>query len=201
MTSKPASVTRRPQPASTLPVVKTPCQIHPTAIIADKARISGSYTVEIGENVVIHPYAELRAEACRIVIGRNTSISERAVVGLSGETETSNEDRAIVLGEGVNVETGAVVEAHSIDDGTTVDVKARVGRGAAVGKYCKIGPVEEVMAGEEIEDFTVVHSNGQRRVDTTLKEHAEMRDAKMAGQEKTVELMRRLIPNAASKWL
>jgi len=149
---------------------------------------------------VIHPYAEIKANGGKVLIGRNSIVSERAVVGLSTDA-TSGEDQLVVLGEGVNIEVGAVIEARSIGDGTTVDIKARVGKGAVVGRHCKIGAMEEVNADEKIEDFVVIHSGGQRRVDKTMKECPDIRDAKLVGQQKTLELLRKLIPNAASKWL
>ncbi|KAK5131647.1 hypothetical protein LTR08_000774 [Meristemomyces frigidus] len=175
---------------------KTPCQIHPSAIIADKAQITGDYTVEIGENAVIHPYAKIRADGGRVVIGKNSMVYERAVIGVA---EGAGQD--VVVGDGVNIETGAVVEAKIVGDGSIVDVHAVVARGAVLGIYCKIAPMERVEAGEELPAFTVVHSDGQRRMDRTMRDHADIRDAKRVGQDKSIELMRKLIPNAAAKWM
>ncbi|TKA23432.1 hypothetical protein B0A54_17817, partial [Friedmanniomyces endolithicus] len=63
MASRPAPAPKRP---SQLPASKPPCTIHPSAIIADKAQITGSHTVEIGENAVIHPWARIRAEGGKV---------------------------------------------------------------------------------------------------------------------------------------
>lgn len=195
MTSKPAAPRRAPS-TSAAQLVKTPCQIHPSAIIADKAQITGTYTVEIGENAVIHPYVRIRAENGRVVIGQSSMIYERAVIGLvEGETQD------VVIGDGVNIETGATVQAKNIGDGTTVEVNAVVGAGAVLGRYCKIAPLEKVEAGQELEDYTVVYGDGQRRVDKTIREHAEIREARRVGQEKSIELMRKMIPNAGAKWM
>ena len=197
MTSRPAAPPAKRVPkAAVLPTTKTPCKIHPSAIVADKAQITGEHTVEIGENAVIHPYAKIRAEGGAVVVGRNSMVYERAVVGVA---EGVNQD--VTIGEGVNIESGASVEAKIVGDGSIVDVHAAVGRGTILGMYCKVAPMERVEAGEKLEDFTVLHSNGQRRVNVTMRDHAEMRDAKAIGQEKTMELMRKLIPNAAAKWM
>ncbi|KAK0300199.1 hypothetical protein LTR54_008894 [Friedmanniomyces endolithicus] len=165
----------------------------PKPIIADKAQITGSHTVEIGENAVIHPWARIRAEGGKVVIGKNSMVYEGATVGT-----VDGED--VLIGDSVNIETGAVVEARSVGDGSTVEVNAVVGKGAVLGKWCRVAPLECVEAGEQLEDFTVVYGDGRRRVDKTTKEHAEIRELKRAGQEKAVQAMRTLIPNAMAKW-
>ncbi|KAK5110779.1 hypothetical protein LTR85_000724 [Meristemomyces frigidus] len=194
MTSKPVASKRPPAPI--VPAVKTPSQVHPSAIIADKAQITGAHTVEIGESAVIHPYAKIRSERGKVVIGKSSIVYERAVVGVADGGEQD-----ITIGEGVNIETGAVIEAKSIGDGSTVEVNASIGRAAVVGRYCRVAALEKVEAGEELEDFTVVYSDGQRRVDKTMRDHPEIREAKQVGQEKSIELMRKMVPNAAAKWM
>ncbi|TKA65428.1 hypothetical protein B0A55_09383 [Friedmanniomyces simplex] len=190
MTSRPAPVPKRP---SQLPVSKPPCTLHSSAIIADKAQITGSHAVEIGENAVIHPWARIRAEGGRVVIGKNSMVYEGATIGTTDGGD-------VIIGDYVNIETGAIVEAISVGDGTTVEVNAVVGKGAVVGQWCKIAPLERVEADEELEDFMVVYGDGRRRMDMTTKEHAEVRELKKEGQEKAVQAMRTLIPNAAAKW-
>lgn len=49
-------------------------------------------------------------------------------------------------------------------------------------------------------DFTVIFGNNQRRLDTTMESNPEVKNAKQKGQEMHVELLKRLIPNGASKW-
>lgn len=176
--------------------MKPPCQIHPSAIIADKASITGVHEVEIGENAVIHPYALIRAEGGRVVIGRNSMVYERAVVGVAS---AGNQD--VVVGEGVNIETGSIVEAREVGDRCTIEVNAFVGRGAVLGRFCRVAALERVEAGEALEDFTVVFGDGRRRVDTSMKGHVEIQEARRVGQEKSIELMRKMIPNGAAKWM
>ncbi|TKA38341.1 hypothetical protein B0A54_10632 [Friedmanniomyces endolithicus] len=190
MASRPAPAPKRP---SQLPAFKPPCNIYPSAIIADKAQITGSHAVEIGENAVIHPWAKIRAEGGKVVIGQNSMVYEGATVGTVDGGD-------VLIGDYVNIETGAVVEARSVGDGTTVEVNAVVGKGAVLGKWCTVAPLERVEAGEELEDFTVVYGDGQRRVDKTTKEHAEVRELKKGGQEKAVQATRALVPNAMAKW-
>ena len=40
----------------------------------------------------------------------------------------------VIIGDGVVIEAGAVVEAKSIGDGTVIEAKARIGKGAVIGK-------------------------------------------------------------------
>lgn len=192
MTTKPAALKR-----TSTPISKPPCTIHPSAIIADKAQITGTYPVEIGEGVVLHPYARIRAEGGRVIIGKLSMVYERAVVGC----EAAGGGGEVVVGECVNIETSVVVEAQRVGDGTVVEVNALVGKGAVVGEWCRITALERVDADEELEDFTVVFSGGQRRADKTLKGHEEVRLAKKESQEKAVDLMRKLIPSAGAKWM
>ncbi|KYG42314.1 hypothetical protein M433DRAFT_7248 [Acidomyces richmondensis BFW] len=194
-------MTSKPLPSATgntTPGSKPPCRIHPSAVIADKAQITGTYPVEIGENVIIHPYARIRADHGKVIIGKNSMVYENATVGLS-DSDPKVDHEEVSIGEGVNIETGAVVEARSVGDGTTIEVNAIIGKGAVVGKYCKIVPLETVGPGEVLDDFSVLYGAGQR-IDTTTMCHPEIREAKRVGQEKAVELMKKLIPNSSAKW-
>jgi len=49
-------------------------------------------------------------------------------------TATSERDGGVQIGNGVMIETGAVVEAKSIGDGCVIEVNARIGKGAVLGK-------------------------------------------------------------------
>lgn len=40
----------------------------------------------------------------------------------------------MLIGDGVVIEVGAVVEAQSVGDGTVIEVNARIGKGAVLGK-------------------------------------------------------------------
>lgn len=195
MTSKPAA-SKRQASTSSVPVVKPQCKIHSTATIADKAQITGPNIVEIGENAFIHPHAKMKADHGNVFIGKGSMVSEKAVVGVpedGGETD-------LIIGEGVSIESGAVVEARKIGDHTTIEVNAKVGRGAVVGKWCKIAPLCEVRENEVLEDFVVIFGEGKRRVDAVLRDKKEVRDMKARGRDKEIELLKTLIPDASAKW-
>ena len=196
MTSRPAP-SKHPS-SSTVPVVKPQCKIHSTAVVAEKAQITGSHLVEIGENVIIHPHAKIKAEHGNVLIGRGSMIAEKAIVGATeGEGEMD-----VVLGEGVSIETGAVVEAKKIGDYTTVEVNSRVDAGAIVGRWCKVAPLCKVANSELLDDFTVVFGEGHkgRRVDVLLRDKKEVRDAKLKGRAMEMQVLRTLIPDGSVKW-
>lgn len=229
MTSNPPAQKRQPSiiPASSAAAAAKPrCTIHPSAIIADRATLAGPHAVTIGANAVLHPYARVSAEGGRVELGALCTVAEAAVVGLA---EGGGEGGDVVLGEGVCVETGAEVQAASVGDGTEVGIRARIGRGAVVGKvssgarrrcagrgnargateaaradvgeqFCRIAPRAVVRPGERLEDFTVAFGEGGRRVDRTAAESPGVREARMKGQERHVEALRRLVPNASMKW-
>lgn len=129
MASRPAAPTKRVSTATPADLApKPPCTIHSLAVISEKAQITGSHPVEIGENTVIHPYAKIRSDRGSVKIGKNCTVCEKAVIGITGGEGT------VVIGDGVNIETGAQVEAAVVGDGTTIEVRAIVGNGAVLGK-------------------------------------------------------------------
>lgn len=172
--------------------------MHSTAVIADKAQITGSHLVDIGENVIVHPHAKIRAEYGNVLIGKGSVVAEKAVVGVStGDGQTD-----VVLGEGVSIETGAVIEAKKIGDYSTIEVNSRVGREALVGRWCKVAPLCEVADSDVLDDFTVVFGEGHkgRRIDGVLRDKKEVRDAKLKGKTMEMEVLRTLIPDGSLKW-
>jgi dynactin-6 len=189
-----ATASKRPSAPTTAStdLPKPPCTIHPTAIVAAKATIIGSYSISIGENSVLHPYSKLDASHGKVTIGNNTTIGEMAVVGGgTGDVE---------IGDGVEIGPGAALEGCTVGEGGVVEGKGKIGNGAVVGRFCRVSALNEVMPGEVLADYTVVYGNGQRRRNTTLAENEEVREAKLKGQELQVQLLKRLIPNSAAKW-
>ncbi|KAI6839220.1 hypothetical protein KC340_g3005 [Hortaea werneckii] len=173
------------------PPPKPPCSIHPTAIIADKAVLAGTHLITIAENVILHPYARINSSGGPVTIGANTIVYERAAVGC--------ETGSVTIGSGCVIDSSATCSG-SVDDCSEIGVGAYVGKNAQVGKWCKVTALERVEDGEEVEDFGVVFADGRRRVDTAMRDHEGMREVRNKGQMMSLELMRKLVPSAASKW-
>ncbi|QIW99461.1 hypothetical protein AMS68_004979 [Peltaster fructicola] len=175
--------------------VKPPCKIHATATISDRAIITGTHQVEIGENSVLHPYAKIRAEGGRVIIGAYCTIAEAAVVGTSEEHEGD-----VVINDYVVIDSGAQVEAASVGYSSEVGIQAVVGHEAIIGKYCKIAPKWCLKPGQTLEDYTVIYGDNLVRKDASAASNASYRDARLTGQERHVEVLRRKIPNGAVKF-
>lgn len=126
-----------------------------------------------------------------MTIGANTIVYERAAVGC--------ETGSVTIGSGCVIDSSATC-AGSVGDCSEVGVGAYVGKDAQAGKWCKVTALERVEDGEQVEDFGVVFADGRRRVDTAMRDHEGMREVRNKGQMMSLELMRKLVPSAASKW-
>lgn len=83
---------------------------------------------------MIHPRSKLNSTYAPITIGSSCIISERSTIGL--QSDPGSESEGVVIGNGVVVEVGAVVEAKSVAEGCHIDVNAKIGKGAVLGKVC-----------------------------------------------------------------
>ncbi|KAF1351072.1 trimeric LpxA-like protein [Delphinella strobiligena] len=201
-----SSTTSRRQPSSSAVPSRTkdslapkpPCSIHPSAIISDKAIITGTHPVTIGEGCVVHPFAKITSAVAPVRIGNNSIIAERTTVGLIAESSAS-EDAAVTLEDNVSIESGAVVEAVRVGTGSVVEVNARLGPRATVGKFCKISSLCNVF--DELPDYTIVFGEGSRRIDATVKARSDVRDLKIKGHMMHIETLKRLVPSNTSKWI
>jgi dynactin-6 len=144
---------------------------------------------------VIQPFGHIRAEGGPVSIGAYCIIAETAVVGLP-----TGRNGQVVLERGVSIENGAEVLARRVSEATEVGVKAKVGAGAVLGRFCVVAPSEVVGTGEEVGDFGVVFAGGVRRVNGTLMGSEEMRRLRVKGQEKMVEVLVKLIPDGGTRW-
>lgn len=117
------------------PPPRPPLTIHPTAHIADKASVTGTYPITVGASAVIHPFARLVSARGPIEVGDGAVVWERACVGeVGGAKETVTR-----LGRNVVVEGNGVVEAGAdVGEGTVVEVGARVGGGCVIGEVSSV---------------------------------------------------------------
>ena len=67
-------------------------------------------------------------------------------------------------------------------------------------QHCKITPLSEIAADEQLPDYTVVYGDNQRRHNQTMADNPEVRDAKRKGQALHINMLKKLIPNASHKW-
>lgn len=191
MTSRPAA----PSSRATEAVIRPPLKIHSLAVVADRAQITGTHAVEIGENTIIHPHARIKAETGKVIIGKNCTISEKAVISATEGQEDC------ILGDGVDVQGDAVVEGAKVGDWSVIEVGTKLGRLSSIGRYCKITPLSTILPGEVVGDFVVVFGEeGKRRVAGSLVQDEEVRAARERGQTMMVEVLKKLIVDGGAKW-
>lgn len=152
-----------------------PLTISPSAIISDKAILSGTHPIAIADDAMIHPFARLDSSRGPIAIGAGALVWERAVVGGVSpkkkpsqggprrDTDEAEEDvdeddiLATIVDDGASLEThchvscGAKIGAHA-----TVGTNASIGVRARIGAYATVAPYTAVRADERVEEFATV---------------------------------------------
>ncbi|KAI0531832.1 trimeric LpxA-like protein [Xylaria digitata] len=177
---------------------KAPVNFSSSITIADSALLTGNHTINISSESVVHPRAKLDSAHGRITIGRRCIVHERTNIGAASADPRPSEARdGVVISDYATVEVGAVIESGGtmIGEGCHVGVGSRVGRGAQLGKHCILTPKSTIPPGEVIPDFTVVYSNGTRRVDKR-----SVTDLKNKAQARQIEVLRKLIPSNPAKF-
>jgi dynactin-6 len=151
------SSSRKPPPAP-----KPPTSLSPTVTISDAASLTGIQLIKIGDGSVIHPRAKLISAYGPVTIGNTSIISERASIGLLAASE--NQHEGVMIGDGVVIEVGAVVQARKVGSGCLIEINAKIGRGAVIGKvscfYIQIYP-HSLTWIKALQDRTSMH-RGQR---------------------------------------
>ncbi|KAI1777507.1 trimeric LpxA-like protein [Hypoxylon cercidicola] len=177
---------------------KAPVNFSSSIIIADSALLTGNHTINISSESVVHPRAKLDSSNGRITIGRRCIVHERTSIGAASADPTPSESRdGVVLSDYATVEVGAVIESGGtmIGEGCLIGVGCKVGKGAKLGKHCTLTPQSIVQPWEEVPDFTVVYSNGTRRLDKR-----GVTDLKHKAQARQIEVLRKLIPSNPAKF-
>jgi dynactin-6 len=128
------STTKRTNTAPAAP--KPPISLAPAITISDSASLLGTKLITIGGDSVVHPRAKLISSLAPVTIGKACILSERSAVGL--QSPSNDQPEGVVIEDCVVVEVGAIVEAKRVGEGTIVEINARVGKGAVIGKVCVI---------------------------------------------------------------
>lgn len=128
------STTKRMSTAPAAP--KPPTSLAPSIAISDAASLIGSKLITIGGDTIIHPRAKLISTHAPVTVGSACILSERSTVGLQAPSPSQPE--GVTLEDFVVLEVGAVVEAKRVGEGSIIDINAKVGRGAVVGKVGSI---------------------------------------------------------------
>lgn len=117
------------------PAPKPPTSLSSSLVVAEHASLTGTKLITLGSNTVVHPRSKLNSAFAPITIGSTCIISERSQIGVQNEPEEGEAD-PVVIENGVVVEVGATVEAKRVGEGSVIEVNAKIGRGAVLGKVC-----------------------------------------------------------------
>lgn len=136
------------------PRLATPV-IHPTAFVADTARIFGAVT--IGADASIWFGAVIRCEEAHITIGAGTNVQDNAVLHADVGQPTE-------LGEEVTVGHAAIVHAAIVADRALIGMGAVVLNGARIGSRAMVAAGSVVAPGSVIEDGMLAIGSPARSV-------------------------------------
>ena len=115
--------------------------------IAQQAIVSGH--VILGDQCSVFPYAVLRGDVNRIVIGNQTNIQEHVVVHVSLDAET-------YIGDRVTVGHGAIVHGCRVESDCLIGMHATILDGAVIGHHCIIGANTLITQNKTIPPYSLV---------------------------------------------
>ena len=118
-------------------------QFDDTVFIDPSARLMGA--VILGPEVSIWPFALLRADSNRIVVGERSVVLDKVLI-------ESPKDHPVVIERNVLVSHGAILHGCVVREGALVGIGAIVLDGAEVGRRSIIGAGSLVPPGMKIPD-------------------------------------------------
>lgn len=111
--------------------------------IHEKANIEGD--VELGDGVSVWPFASIRGDEGKIIIGDNTNIQDNAVI--HGGT---------MIGKNVTVGHGAVIYKAKIGNNVIIGINATILDNAEIGDWCIIVANSLVPPSAKIDPESIV---------------------------------------------
>lgn len=139
-------------------------KISPGAVVCEESILKGDIT--IGPRTVIHPRANIIAEAGPIIIGEGNIIEEMATIANrlpQGMPEPATIPVQIVGSYNI-FETDCTCEAFKVGDNNILEPKAYVAREIELTNGCVVGAACSLIEPESIPENTVIYgSECQRR--------------------------------------
>ncbi len=130
-----------------LSYLKIKPQIGNLSKIAPQSIVIGN--VVLGEKCSIWPYATLRGDVNKIVIGNQTNIQENVVIHVSFNAD-------VIVGDRVTIGHGAIVHGCHIDSYCLIGMHATILDGAKIGHHCIIGANTLITQNKEIPPYSLV---------------------------------------------
>lgn len=135
--------------------------IDPTAVLI------GNY--ELGDGISIWPYAVIRADHDKVVIGEGSNVQEHAVLHVDTGLPT-------LIGKNVTIGHGAIINGATVGDYCIIGMNATIVEGAVISDDCIIGANAVITGNMSIPPRSVVVGvPGQvvRSDDASLHDRAE----------------------------
>ncbi|HEX2204443.1 MAG TPA: gamma carbonic anhydrase family protein [Longimicrobium sp.] len=129
--------------ATILPFNGVRPRIHPTAFVAPTATVIGNVTVEAEASVWFGAVIRGDEMEHEIRVGPRTSIQDNVVLHVSARGPT-------IIGAGVTVGHGAILESCTVGDGALIGMNAVVLQGATVGEQALVAAGATVGDGAEV---------------------------------------------------
>lgn len=130
-----------------LSYLKSIPKIDKTSRIAKQSIIIGNVT--IGQKCSVWPYATIRGDVNKIVIGNQTNIQENVVIHVSFDAD-------VMIGDKVTIGHGAIIHGCHIDSTCLIGMHATILDGAKIGHHCIIGANTLVTQNKEIPPYSLV---------------------------------------------
>lgn len=122
-------------------------QYDESVFIDPAARLIGD--VILGSDVSIWPFAVLRADSNRILVGERSVLLDKVLV-------ESPKDYLVTIEKNVLISHGAILHGCTVKEGAVVGIGAIVLDGAEVGRYSIVGSGCVVPPGMKIPDGSLV---------------------------------------------
>jgi carbonic anhydrase/acetyltransferase-like protein (isoleucine patch superfamily) len=118
-------------------------RIHPTAFVAPNATVIGNVTIEAEASVWFGAVIRGDEPEHEIRVGAGTSIQDNCVIHVSKQGPT-------LIGAGVTVGHGAILESCTVGDGALIGMNAVVLQRARVGEAALVAAGAVVGSGAEV---------------------------------------------------
>ena len=152
------------------------------AVVCSECKIEGD--VSIGSKTVIHPKAQIIAEAGPIIIGENNLIEERTRI-INRNPEGAETTPVMIIGNNNVFEVDCCSNALKIGDHNVLESKSFVGRTTVLSNGCVIGAGCRIDTNETLPENCVVYG---------LKNERQIMSDKPTSQTPQIEHLSKLLP-------
>ncbi|MDD7929719.1 gamma carbonic anhydrase family protein [Microbacterium thalli] len=133
--------------ASVVAVGESRPQLHPTAFVADGARIVGAVT--LGRESSVWYNAVIRADRARVVVGARSNVQDGVVIHVDAASPTT-------IGDDVSIGHNAVVHGCTVGDGCLIGMNSTVLSGAVIGAGSLVAGGAVVLEGTVVPPGSLV---------------------------------------------